>query len=147
MMTKLVKQSYPYSDDLWSAVLSSPFSFSHSLSDLQSDLKSGYVTSRPESIQLKETLDEFIAFLPVPGFKKEELEIQYHDQVLMISGKLSESEEKNDKLIGFVRKEFEQQAYVPDIQFDKAKAELDYGVLSIRLPKKVETLPQKLVVE
>lgn len=74
----------------------------------------------------------------LPGFNKENLEIDYHQGYLTISAK------KEDKLPErkecFVRRErqhgvFSRSFYIENIEVDKIETHFDEGVLTLKIPK------------
>ncbi|MFX1571882.1 MAG: Hsp20/alpha crystallin family protein [Promethearchaeota archaeon] len=76
----------------------------------------------------------------LPGLNKGDIEITFHDGMLEIKGEQKE-EVKEDKK-GYVRREFSSASYyrafsLPEnINEDEIDANLDKGILSVRIPKK-----------
>lgn len=84
----------------------------------------------------------------LPGFKKEDVDIEVHDGVLSIKAAHSEEhEEKNER---FYRKErrfgsVSRRIALPSAVLEgEAKADLSDGVLTLRLPKSPKDLPKKV---
>ncbi len=89
-------------------------------------------------VDIVENEKEFILRAETPGFKKEELDVVFHDGILIITARKApeKSEEKilyKERFAGnFVRK-FQ---FTKDIQRDAIRASYRDGILEIHLPKK-----------
>lgn len=142
-MTQLINRTYPLKEDLLETLFGEPLNFFDRPS--QSGLKRSSFRKVP--LELIEEADATLAQLEVPGFKKDDIDIHYEDRVLTISGEVKESTKlESGETSNVVHRQFKQQAYIPDIQFDQATAELDHGILTIKLPKTVDTKAQKLQI-
>ena len=91
-----------------------------------------------------DTGDAYKLDAELPGFKKEDIKIDVENDVLTISveRKLDESEKKQD----FVKRErfygsFSRSFDVSGIEVDGIQAAYNDGVLTLTMPKKVETAP------
>ena len=91
-----------------------------------------------------DTGDAYKLDAELPGFKKEDIRIDVENDVLTISveRKLDESEKKQD----FVKRERFYGSYsrsfdVSGIEVDAIQAAYNDGVLTLTMPKKVETAP------
>lgn len=90
-------------------------------------------------VEVGETAEEVFVNVQVPGMTKDNLEIQLTEGALTIKGKVEE--EKEEKKKSYYRKEFRYGAFsrtvaVPtEVEVDKATADLDKGLLKIRIPK------------
>lgn len=84
----------------------------------------------------------------VPGFRKEDIEAEVHDNVLTI--KAQHKEEKEEKNERYYRKELRfgsssRRVALPSQVLDKdIGAELKDGVLTLRMPKAMRELPKKI---
>jgi len=84
----------------------------------------------------------------MPGVSKEDLDIRVENDVLTISGK-GAYKPKGDS----VYREFELVRYFRQFQLseqvdqDRIKAEIKYGVLTIHLPRAEKAKPKKIAVE
>lgn len=99
-------------------------------------------------VDIEETDDAYIVTAELPGFEKEDLEIELYNNVLTIRGERVEQEGRR-----FLRREraksltrFERQLrFGDDIDHDGVKAEFKHGELIITLPKarhqKARTIP------
>lgn len=89
-------------------------------------------------VDIEETDDAYIVTAELPGFDKNDLEIELYNNVLTIRGQKVEREERR-----FLRRErtksisrFERQLrFGDDIDHDRVKAEFKHGELVITLPK------------
>lgn len=97
---------------------------------------------------IKETPDEFIVELAVPGLNKEDFSVQVEDNVLRISAnKPSPTENKDDK-VTIHRCEFSFHAFERSFRLPKSadgeKISASYvnGVLQLNIPKREEAKPK-----
>ena len=103
-------------------------------------------------VNIKENETNFELELIIPGFKKEDFNIEIEDAILTISSaiKTENEEDKNT----YTRREFSIKSFkraftLPD-SIDEATINANYenGILAISLPKKEEALPKpKRLVE
>ena len=86
----------------------------------------------------------------LPGFKKDEIDVQVHDGVISISG--THNEEHEEKTEKFYRKErrygsVSRRLALPcATQEAEARAELNDGVLTVRVPKAENATPRKIAI-
>lgn len=91
------------------------------------------------SIDMFEEGDALVIKAEIPGMKKEEISIDFADNIVTISGE-KKAEEKTERK-DYYRLErsfgsFSRQLQLPvEIQVDKTKASFKDGVLEIRMPK------------
>jgi len=87
----------------------------------------------------------------LPGFKKENIEIEIHDGVLGV--KATQEEEKEEKGETFYRRERRTQsvsrrvALPTTVAEGQTDAELKDGVLTLRLPKTPAAMPKKIRIK
>ena len=86
----------------------------------------------------------------VPGIEKKDINIEYKDGILKISGE--KKEEVKQEKEGYVyreinRGEFSRSINVGDVDFEKAKAELKDGILKIELAKSESQQSRKLEIK
>ncbi|HOJ10562.1 MAG TPA: Hsp20/alpha crystallin family protein [Clostridiales bacterium] len=87
---------------------------------------------------IKETDDEFIVDVEVPGVKKEDIKLDLRDDVLSIC--VEQNEEVSEEKDNYIRKErrygsCSRSFYVPDIKHDAVSAKYADGILTVTLPK------------
>lgn len=88
-------------------------------------------------VDLEETDDAYVVEAELPGVKREDVNIEIAGNELSISGEIKERERK-----GVLRRQmrrvgrFEYRLRLPDqVDGDKIEANLDEGVLTVRVPK------------
>jgi HSP20 family protein len=94
--------------------------------------------------------DGYIIKASVPGLKPDEVEIKILDNVVTLSGGAQESQDENGRYlmreIGASR--FERSFELPDpVDASKAEANLEDGLLTIRLPKAEESRPKLIEIK
>jgi HSP20 family protein len=102
------------------------------------------------AVNVKETENEFVVEIAIPGIKKEDVKVELNENVLSISSELKKEENKsNDK---YTRKEFSystfKRSFTIDedaIDADNVEAKFENGILNVHLAKKVKTEPEKRV--
>ncbi len=92
---------------------------------------------------VKETEKNYILDIDLPGFKKEDVNLDLENGYLTISAKREHKVDNEDKKENFVRRErsygqFSRSFYVGDISQDEIEAHLENGTLTIKLPKEEE---------
>ena len=103
------------------------------------------------AMDIYETNKDVIAELSVPDFDPEKIDILIEDDVLKVSGKMDQKEEKKEK--GYWRKEirkgsFERMVRLPAaVKKDKTDAVYEKGVLKIRMPKIKAELKSKIQIK
>ena len=102
---------------------------------------------------IKETEDDYIIDIDLPGYEKENIKIEVTDGYLTVNAKTNtKNDEKNEK---FVRKEryfgeCSRSFYVGDnVETEDIKATYKNGTLTVTVPKKEETkeIPEKKYVQ
>jgi len=82
----------------------------------------------------------------LPGFTREDLKINFHNEMLTIKVDNKDPESRNNEEYKFVRREFdvynfEKQFKVPQsVKAEGIDAKFENGILNILLPKKEEAL-------
>ncbi|MBT6121176.1 Hsp20/alpha crystallin family protein [bacterium] len=100
-------------------------------------------------LNLKETKDSVTVITEIPGIKKNNIEIEYHDGILKISGnKKDHVSTENDN---YIHREisfgnFSRNVQVGDIDFENSTANISDGVLTIHLPKSEEKKAKTLKI-
>jgi HSP20 family protein len=100
-------------------------------------------------INVKSEADDYVITALVPGVKADDLSIQVHDETLTIQGELKEESKENEK---FLLREmpvgkFYRTIRLPEkLDSSKAVADLNDGVLTLRLTKAEEARPKTIKV-
>ena len=99
-----------------------------------------------------ETEDEFVVKANVPGVLPEEVEVTVEGGVVTIKAEHKESkEEKKKKRIVYREGQVARYLYTTSIpcpvSVQKATAEVENGVVTVRIPKAPEAKPKKIVVK
>lgn len=79
----------------------------------------------------------------LPGFKKEDLNLTYSDNVLTIEAVSNSENEEKDESKNYIRRErsyssFRRQFIVKNLDRDQIKAKFENGVLTLDLPRKAK---------
>lgn len=102
------------------------------------------------SVDLEDRGKDYRLTVDLPGFKKEDIEVEVQDDSVMIRAQKAMAEEEKKK--NYIRQERVSQAFyrrmpLPEmIKSEQAKANLTNGILEITLPKKVPKETKKLTV-
>jgi HSP20 family protein len=99
---------------------------------------------------VKELEDRFILEAELPGFKKDEINVEVHEGKLTISAERSKESCETDG--AFIHKERTSGTYMRSFDLslvDEAEIKASYtdGILTLVLPKKKEEVPQKRKLE
>lgn len=99
---------------------------------------------------IRETEGEYIIEAELPGFKKEQIEIEVTDNCFTI--RAIRKDEKNEEGKGYIMKErmsgkFERRFLIENIDPEKATARYEDGVLKIIIPKQVPSQSKKVAIE
>lgn len=111
--------------------------------------KEGLKQSFSTPCDIIETENTFVVRIDVPGLKKEEIELDYKENVLSVAGvreeNFGEAQSKvhlSERKIGKFRRSFA----ISNINADKIEATYAEGVLTIILPKSETAKPKKITV-
>lgn len=102
-------------------------------------------------VEITETGDAYTVEAELPGFAKEEIELEVEGDRLRL--RAERKEEKEEKKDNYIVKEREHGTYVrtfilpEDVAADKIKAGMDKGILKVTLPKAGETKPKRIEVK
>jgi HSP20 family protein len=103
------------------------------------------------TVDLEDRGKDFLLTAEIPGFKKEEIEIQVQDDALEIRGNKRASHD--EKVKGYVRKErsseqFYRRIRLPEnVKADSSQATLKDGLLELVLPKKTQKPKKKINIK
>ncbi len=104
------------------------------------------VSSTVPAVNIKEGEKDFSLELAIPGFKKEDFNIEVDNDVLTISSEVKA--EKEIKEENYTRREFRVASFkraftLPEtVDADNINAAYEDGILKLTLPKKEEALPK-----
>lgn len=109
-------------------------------SDFFGDFGRSFMKDTQMKTDVRETDNSYEVSSELPGFKKEDIHLDYRDNTLRISAKHDLNKEEKDKEGQLLRQERStsnvvRSFYVPDVEKDKVTAKYDGGVLSVSLPK------------
>ncbi len=102
-------------------------------------------------LDIKEEDDIFSITAEVPGYNKEDLNIEIHDDVLTISSE--HKEEKEEEKEGYIYKErshrsFSRSLRIPEhIKPEEIEAKMENGLLTLSIPKKEPQPPRKVEIK
>ena len=90
---------------------------------------------------------EYTVQAELPGMDKENIELDYHDNILSISGKQESETNEEDKERNYIRRErssrsFSRQFLIRDVDDDNISAHFNNGILEVKLPKKESDKPE-----
>ena len=102
-------------------------------------------------LDVYETEDEVVVEAHLPGIPKDKIEITAEGGIVRIKGEVEEKEEEEKKK-KYYRKEAKRSFYystsVPSRgQWDKAEAEMENGIVRVRIPKAEEEKPKKIEIK
>lgn len=109
-------------------------------------LMSPTVAVSAPAVNISQTADDVHVEVRLPGYNKDDLNIEVGEEFLTISGEMKQEDEKKDKQ--YFRREFVQQSFSRTVslpamvQPDKAEASMKQGVLRVTLPKIQEEKPK-----
>ena len=109
--------------------------------------KHGYIRT-----DIKEKDNEYILEAELPGFKKEDVDVEVADGYLTISASRNYEHEEKDKEGNFVMRErrsgsFKRSYDTTGIDTANIKASFENGVLTLEMPKLVEQKPESKHLE
>jgi HSP20 family protein len=117
-----------------------PFTFDNGLTS----------TLQGPAVTVYETPDEYVFLAELPGWKRDQVSINFENQTLTLSGQRDLSQEDGrqyHRVEGFYG-QFTRSFTVPGhVDFGRVEAELKDGVLTIHLPKREEAKPRAIEVK
>lgn len=103
------------------------------------------------AVDVYQTKDDIVVKAAIPGVKPEDIDISVTGDVLTIKGELLQEEKVEEG--DYMRQErrfgqFCRELSLPTpVNADKAKAEFEHGVLTLRLPKAEAVKPRSITVK
>ncbi len=101
-------------------------------------------------IDVSTTADELLVKASLPGWKPEDVEIAVEGRTLTISGQTQETREEHGGEQGYLVREihrgsFNRSLTLPEgLEADKATAEFENGILTLRIPKAEQAKPRQI---
>ncbi|WP_343485747.1 Hsp20/alpha crystallin family protein [Allomuricauda sp. d1] len=98
------------------------------------------------AVNIKENEKDFKLELAIPGFKKDDFNVEVDNNVLTISSELKSEDETKEE--NYTRREFSYSSFkraftLPEtVDEDNINANYEDGILTLKLPKKEEALPK-----
>lgn len=103
------------------------------------------------SANIKEVNDRYEVELAIPGFDKNDLNIELNDGLLTISSEKTKEHKDEDKEAHYSRREFQYSSFtrsfrLPDkVKEDDIKAQVNNGILTVQIPKAEEMKKRKSI--
>ena len=99
---------------------------------------------------IQETDTEYHVHVDLPGYKKEDISIDYNQDMLTIQAKREENKEEKQEENNYIRRErsygsVSRQFYLSQVKEDDIHASYKEGVLQITLPKKEDGEERKQI--
>ena len=102
-------------------------------------------------VDIKETPDNIVVSVEVPGMKKEDIKVVLNGNQLTISGERKMEKEEKDETYHRIERaygKFQRTITLPvELDESKVKASYEQGVLRITLPKAEKAKPKEIKVE
>lgn len=104
------------------------------------------------SVDIKEMDDAYKVEADLPGLDKENIDLDYKDNVLSIRAHQEVEEEEKDSEGRYIRRERSSRSYnrqflIKNVNEDEIKADFENGVLTITLPKADEEKTERKQIE
>ena len=103
------------------------------------------------SVDVSETPEQLILRLEVPGMSREDIRISVENNVLTVRGeKQQEATQENESFYRTERSygSFERSFSLPThVNSESVRANMENGVLTIRLPRREEARPREIAIE
>jgi len=102
------------------------------------------------AVDITETKDGYEVKAEIPGMKKDDIKINYEDDMLTLSGERNYENEKRDKNYHRIERcygKFQRSFYIPNhVKADAIKANYKDGVLTVNIPKSEEAKPKEIAI-
>jgi HSP20 family protein len=105
------------------------------------------VTGFTPVLDVRETTDDYVVLVDLPGVKSEDVTIEVHDHVLTIAGSRVPVETGESRLSERPYGSFVRTLTLPKgVNSDEIKADYGDGVLTLQIPKPAEVKPKKISI-
>jgi HSP20 family protein len=105
------------------------------------------VTGVVPALDVRETEDEYLVLVDLPGVKSEDVVVELNDQVLTISGSRVPVETGEARRSERWHGSFVRRLTLPKgVDSDNVVADYKEGVLELRIPKPAEAKPKKIAI-
>jgi HSP20 family protein len=105
------------------------------------------VTGFTPVLDVRETTDDYVVLVDLPGVKSEDVTIEVHDHVLTIAGSRVPVETGESRLSERPYGSFVRTLTLPEgVNSDEIKADYGDGVLTLQIPKPAEVKPKKISI-
>ena len=105
------------------------------------------VTGFTPVLDVRETEDDYVVMVDLPGVKSEDVSIEVNEQVLTISGSRVPVETGEAQLVERPYGSFVRNLTLPKgVDSEQIKADYSDGVLALHIPKPAEIKPKKIAI-
>ena len=107
---------------------------------------------RLPAVDIAEDQDNYVINAELPGWKPQDIDITCEGDTIVLRGQMEEESEQSDGNTRWHRREmsrnsFERHITLPtSVQTDKAVADFENGILTLKLPKSEESKPKQIKV-
>lgn len=104
------------------------------------------------SVDIEDCGKDFLLTVDLPGFRKEDVNVEVTNDYVTIQAQKREAKEEEDKKRNYIRKERAAETYYrrvtlpQEVNSNEAQANLNNGILQITLPKKEPMEKKKLTI-
>lgn len=104
------------------------------------------------SVDIKEDEDNYTLIADLPGLDKNNIELNYTDNILSIRAHQEQEQEEKHAEGKYIRRERSSQTYnrqflIENVKAEEIKASFENGVLNVTLPKKEKSQEDKRRIE
>ena len=108
--------------------------------------------SRHVPTNIAESDSHLTVTMEVPGLSKEDIQIDFLNHVLHIKSSVSETSTSSDSAESVMLNEIPTRSFsrafeIGDVDFEKARASVSNGILSISIPKSAAQQPRTLAID
>ncbi len=102
-------------------------------------------------VDVQSDSEEYVITAPVPGFKAEDLQIEILEDVLTLRAEIEQDEV--EKRGGYLLREIHRGSFSRSLRLpeatdaSKAEAQIEDGLLTVRIPKSEEARPKEIKVK